>query len=173
MAAHAAMARPVRPAAEQPGQRMRARRWLRLVRDRKGQSLVEFSLAAGVLFMAIIGLMNTCLAVYSYHFVSYAARAGSRYASMHGYTSSSPAAQSDVQSYVRGLIYPGIKATSLTVTTTWSVYPSGGTCTPSATCNNPGNLATVRVQYSLNLSIPKMITKQLVVSSTSAVIIWQ
>ena len=61
----------------------------------------------------------------------------------------------------------------MTVTTIWTAYPTGSPCTPSSTCNNPGNLATVRASYSFPLSIPFGPTRTLTMTSTSEMVISQ
>jgi Flp pilus assembly protein TadG len=139
---------------------------------------VEFAVTASVLFLTLIGLMKICLAIYSYHYVSEAAREGARFAMVRGsactgFTSACPAASSDVQTYVRNLGYPGIVSTNMTVTTTWAAYPTGSPCTPSSTCNNPGNLAKVKASYSYPLSIPWGPTRTLTMTSTSEMVISQ
>lgn len=135
--------------------------------------MVEFALSASVLFMLLIGLMKICLAVYTYHFVSEASRETVRYAMVHGSSASSPVSTNDqIQTFARSLGYPGIVSSKLTTTTTWDTYPTAGkSCTPSSTCNNPGNIITVKVSYAFPLSIPFMASRTLNMSSTSAMVI--
>ena len=140
---------------------------------------MEFAVTSSVAFLAIIGFMKMSLAIYTFHFVSEAAREGTRYAIVRGsscttFTTACPAATdgSDVQTYVRALAYPGITGSAMTVTSTYASYPSG-VCTPSLNCNNPGNLVTVKVQYAFPLSIPLMANKTLTMTSTSAMVISQ
>ena len=144
----------------------------------RGSASIEFAASASVLFLTLIGLMQICLAIYTYHYVSEAAREGARYAMVRGsacsgFASACPAASSDVQTYVRGLGYPGIVSSKMTVTTTWAAYPTGSSCTPSSTCNNPGNLATVKTSYAFPLSIPWGPSRTLTMTSTSAMVISQ
>jgi Flp pilus assembly protein TadG len=141
---------------------------------------VEFSLTASVFFMTLIGLMKVCLAIYTYHYISEAAREGSRYAMVRGATCAvsgvSCATATDgsgVQTFVKGLGYPGISTSGMTVTTTWSAYPSTGTCSPSTSCNNPGNLVKVKISYAFPLSIPFRTTTTYTMNSTSAILISQ
>lgn len=149
--------------------------WLRLARGDRGTAAVEFAATASVLFLTIIGMMKICLAVYTYHYISEAAREGTRFAmvrgsSCSGFTTACPASKSDIQSYVEGLNYPGISASNMTVTPSWSAYPTGKACVPLATCNNPGGLVTVQVQYAFPLSIPFMANQTYNMTSTSAMI---
>jgi Flp pilus assembly protein TadG len=151
-------------------------------RGEGGQAAVEFAMGAAVLMTSMIGMMKVSLAIYTYHFIAEAAREGSRYAMVRGYSCSPttgmtacPAAidGSDVVTYVKGLSYPGISTSNMTVTSSYSVYPSGGTCTPSANCNNPGNLVTVKVQYAFPLAIPFRANSTINMQSTSKMIITQ
>ena len=53
---------------------------MKSLRNEEGSALVEFGLSSAVLFMTLFGLMACCTALYSYIFVSEAAREASRYA---------------------------------------------------------------------------------------------
>lgn len=145
-----------------------------------GSAAVEFAVSASVFFMTLVGLMKICLAIYTFHFVAEAACEGSRYAIVRGsscnstyLTSACPATGGNISTYVKGLGYPGISSSAMTVTTTWGQYPTGRTCTPSSTCDNPGDLVTVKVQYAFPLSIPFMASKTYTMQSTSAMVISQ
>lgn len=139
----------------------------------QGSAAVEFAASTVVWFTTMVGLMGMCQAIYTYHYVSEAAREGTRYAMVRGNTASSPATNATVQTWVRGLGYPGIQPSLMTVTTTWAAYPSSGTCSPSTTCNNPGNAVTVQASYAYPLSIPYIAKKTLTMTSTSTMIIAQ
>ncbi len=148
-----------------------------LLRNEEGQSVVETALSSMVILTLFLGVMEVCMALYGYHFISEAAREGTRYAmvrgsSCSGSASACPAQASDVQTYVRGLDYPGISAANITVTTTWPT--TGASCTPSSLpCNNPGNLVQVKVQYRFPLSIPFVPSSILTMASTSKMAISQ
>lgn len=143
------------------------------LRSDSGSAMVEFAATAVVFFMTLIGLMKICLAVYTYHYVSECARETVRYAIISGSSSGSPVSTNTaIQTYARGLGYPGINTSLLTTATTWDTYPtSGGTCTPSSACNNPGNIVKVTVSYAFPLSIPYMSNRTLTMTSTSAMVI--
>jgi len=49
---------------------------------------------------------------------------------------------------------PGIDPSRMTVTVANAGYPAGVLCSPSAGCNNPGNMVTVTVQYNFSLNVP-------------------
>jgi Flp pilus assembly protein TadG len=143
-----------------------------------GSTIIEMALSMVVLSMILFGLLRICAALYTYHFVSDAAREGTRYAIVHGSACvvsgvSCTVTAAQIQTYVKNLGFPGINPAAITVTTTYAAYPAGTTCNPSAACNNPGNLATVKVQYVFPLSIPYVPTRTLTMSSTSAMVISQ
>lgn len=146
---------------------------LRQTGSERGSASVEFAATSVVMFMTLVGLMKVCLAIYTYHFVSEAAREAVRFAVVHGSSASSPVSTNDpVQSFTRNLGYPGIASTFLTTTTTWDTYPTaGGSCTPSSACNNPGNIVKVKVSYAFPLSIPFTSTRTWTMASTSAMVI--
>jgi Flp pilus assembly protein TadG len=166
------------PPLRECGLRTIGRQALHRARSESGAAIVEFALSAAVLLTVIFGMFAMCTALYSYHFVSEAAREGSRYAMVRGsgcstygkFTSNCPTTSAEVQTYVQSLDYPGITSTNLTVTTTWPT--TGSACTPTVTpCNNPGNLVKVVVSYQFPLSIPFIPTSTLTMTSTSQMVI--
>jgi Flp pilus assembly protein TadG len=160
------------------GRRSRALPLRRIGCDEHGAAALEFAVSAGFMFTMLMGLMKVCLAIYTYHYVAEAAREGSRWAAVRGsacsgFTSACPAAASDVQTYVQNLNYPGITSSLMTVTTTWSTYPAGKPCTPSATCNNPSDTVNVNASYAFPLNIPGLVHHTYTMTSTSMMIISQ
>ena len=145
----------------------------------RGSALVEFALSVTIMATLLFGTMAMSLALYSYHFIAEAAREGSRYAMVRGssctaysgFTSACPATPAQIQTYVRSLNFPGINPNQMTVTAAFSAYPTGGTCTPSALCNNPGNQVTVIVSYQLPVSIPFVPARTLTMTSRSQMVI--
>jgi len=157
----------------------RAARFARASRGEQGATLVETALSMVILLTVIFGVFEICLAVYTYHFISEAAREGTRYAIVRGaqcsgFASACPASSTDVQTYVKGIGFPGIDPSKMTVLPVWSSYTSGGNCPASpAPCNTPGNLITITVQYNFPLAIPFIPAKTLAMSSTSSMVISQ
>ena len=153
------------------------RRAINCINTEVGQSTLETALSAIAVLTLFLGVMEMCQALYTYHFVSEAAREGTRYAmvrgsSCTGFTSACPAQAADVQTYVRGIGFPGIVPADVTVTTTWPT--TGSSCTPSSLpCNNPGNLVQVIAQYRFPLSIPFVPSSSLTLTSTSKMAISQ
>lgn len=124
--------------------------------DRKlrGQAMVEFAIVATVTLTLIFGIIQAALALYAYSFVSYAARAGVRYAMVRGTNSGSPATNSSVQTYVQGLAV-ALNTSSLTVATTW---------TPN---ENQGSIVTVKVSYAFAPLVALVWSTTLNMSSTA------
>lgn len=140
---------------------------LRRAGSEHGSAIVETALSFIVLLTMIFGILAISLALYTYNFIADAAREGTRYAmvrgsSCQGFASACPAQASDVQTYVKGLTFPGIKPSAMTVTTTW---PVGN--------NNPGNPVKVTVQYQFPLAIPFLTARTLSLKSSSQMVISQ
>jgi Flp pilus assembly protein TadG len=143
-----------------------------------GSALVENALSLGLLFTLVFGIMEIGWALYSYHFISEAAREGTRYAIVRGSSCAAAGSlctdvsQTNIQNYVENLGFPGINSGNMTVTATWPT--TGAACTPStAPCNNPGNLVQVTVAYKFPLSIPFVKASTINMASTSEMVISQ
>jgi Flp pilus assembly protein TadG len=119
-------------------------------RDEQGASLVEFALCSSVLFMSLFGIFALSGALYSYIFVSEAAREASRYALVRGYECTGftdcGITSDQINTYVKNMGYPGINSSNVTASAAWS-----GSNTP---INAPGNTVTVTVTYNLPMTIP-------------------
>ena len=158
------------------------------IRGEEGIALIEAALTAVVLLTMIFGLLQISWALYAYHFVSDAAREGSRYAIVRGSDSctNTPnltncnATADEIKTWVKGLGYPGIDSSKMSVTTTWLTATTSGTpatttwstCS-TGTCNAPGNMAKVVVSYAFPLNIFFLSKSTLNVSSTSEMVISQ
>jgi hypothetical protein len=148
-----------------------------LIAEESGGSMVEIALSSTVLLAVLICMLQICLVLYAYCCTAMAAREGTRFAIVRGsscnsFASYCPAAKADIQAYIQGLQFPAVNAASFGVTTTYSAYPSG-TCSPSASCNNPGNLVKIQVTYSYPISLPMVSKMTFSLSSTSQMIISQ
>jgi Flp pilus assembly protein TadG len=152
------------------------------MRGEEGSVLVESVLSIIILLTFLFGVMEAGLAIYSYHFISEAAREGTRYAIVRGSlagtancTAPGPptckAQSADIQTYVKGLGFPGINPANMTVTPTWSVYPNSSSCPATGPCNSPGNLITIQVQYNFPLRVPFVPPQTYAMTSTAAMII--
>ena len=155
-------------------------------KDEAGSAIVEMALSSTVLFAMFFGVFQMSMASYTYHYVSDAAREGSRYAIVRGSTSCTNisglsgcnATSSMISDYVKNLGYPGINSTQyMTVTTTWYTpsvaTPTTWTLCSSGTCNAPKNLVKVVVTYAFPLSIPFVPKRTINVTSTSQMVVQQ
>jgi Flp pilus assembly protein TadG len=131
-----------------------------------GSTVVELALSIILLMTLIFGIAEFSRALYTYHFISNAAREASRYAIVRGASCSSwasacPASAADIQSYVRSITPEGINPNAVTVTTTW---------TPN---NSPGNLVKVNVQYGFTFDLPFLPLGTMHMASDSQMVISQ
>lgn len=170
-------------------------RWMRRLRSDTGSTLVESALSITILLTLLIGIMEGCLLIYSYHFISNAAREGTRYAIVRGatwgtppwspldsngldvpkpcgsYTDAGCTTNADqIQQYVQSLAFPGIDASQINAKTTWYSLP-GGTSGP--TYNNYGDYVQVKVTYTFPFNVPFIPRQSLTMSSTSEMVISQ
>jgi Flp pilus assembly protein TadG len=140
----------------------------------RGSTLTEFAFILPVLCMCLFGVIDFGRALYSYYFVSDAAREASRWASVRGdtctdYTDACPAKPSDVSDYVASIVPAGIDKKALSVSTD-SVRPGGvvNSCTKSY---DPGCAVKVTVNYNFKFIFPFLPASTLRMHSTSEMII--
>ena len=110
-------------------------------RNRRRATMVEFTLFFILFMMLSLGLMELGLAVWTYSTMSHAARAGARYALVHG--SANPIGDGDTtvaQVVSRNAI--GLDPSSLIIATS---YDAGDPAVPAP--NVKGNVVQVRVRY--------------------------
>ncbi len=170
------------------GKRNRALNLRAILLETEGSSLVETALACTILLAVFVGIFDMSMGAYTAHSLSEAAREATRYAIVRGSNcvnlTGCGASNTDIQTFVQNLKFPGIKAASLTTTTTWyNVSMNTATTPPTASlascgtspsgCNMPGNQVLVQVSYSFPLSIPYWGSRTLTLKSTSAMIISQ
>lgn len=167
-------------------------RLLRLAREEQGAELVEFAMTAWLLMLVVFGIFQCGFAMYAYHFMSYAAQQGSRFAMVRGYTwsqnisttcaTSAPpnftmkydctASTTDIQNYVQSLATPGIITGGLTMNTTSSYVWSGTAAACTTNANSPGCPVTVTVNYTFHF-LPFLPIASLPLSATSQKVILQ
>jgi Flp pilus assembly protein TadG len=127
-----------------------------------GAELVEFALILIALLMFLFGIMDFGRALYAYHFVSNAAREGTRYAISRGSTCKGcTAGPDDISDYILTNAPPGIDTSKLTVTTTWN---------PD---KNPGSVVNVQVSYNFRFFFPLLPTSAVAMNSASQMVISQ
>ncbi len=155
----------------------------KLVRQERGDSMAEFALSVVVLLTAIFGIMDCSRALFVYHFVSYAAQEGTRYAIVHGSefsgtscaTTSSyscDATGANITSFVKGLAPPGVGTVS--VTPTWpGKQPNGSTTGCSTTASVDGCLVKVKVSVTFNFVLSYLPASSMTFTSTSQGVVQQ
>jgi Flp pilus assembly protein TadG len=93
----------------------------------------------------LFGIIAFGYAMYTYNFVSDAARDAVRYAIVHGSNSLDPASETDIQNFVKDELQ-GLDANELTVSACWQA--TGGSCETDPSGNNsPGDVVAVTVTY--------------------------
>jgi Flp pilus assembly protein TadG len=164
-----------------------AKRRYRAVLREEGSALVEFALVVIVALTFMYGIMDFSRFLYTDHFLSEAAREGTRYAIVRGSTWGSTtcgstttfscnASAANVISYVQGLTPPGITGSSLTVTATWpGTAPTGAAtaCNTGLGANSPGCLVQVQVSYPYKFLFPFLPKSTWTITSTSEMVILQ
>lgn len=160
-------------------------RVFRCLRNEEGATLFETAVASTIFLAMLIGVLQMMLAVSTFNYVSDAAREGTRYAIVRGSASctNTPslsncnATAGQIQTYVQGISYPGMKAASLSITTTWlsasSSYPTSWSACTSGTCNAPGNLVKIVATYPFSFSVPFVPKATINLTSTSQMVISQ
>lgn len=147
--------------------------------DDAGATIVEFAVASSALFMLLFGIIQACLALYTYNYVSDAARVCTRYASVRGSSCSGMpdcnATGAQIQTYLRSIPYPGINSSDLNASAAW--YSASATQPTTWTacgtqCNAPGNAVAVQVTYAFPLHIPFWANATVDLSSTSQTVIY-
>ena len=126
----------------------------------RGQAVMETAISAVVFLTLLLGIIDFSYGLYTYDLVSYAAKIGSRWAIVHGASSSSPATASDVQNYIASQI-AGLDPSKLQVTTSWS---------PN---NNPGSTVSVQVSYNFSFADPLVPARTLTLNASSNGIVAQ
>jgi Flp pilus assembly protein TadG len=150
----------------------------RVGRASTGSALVEFALCSGVFIMMTFGMIQCCLGLYAYNFVSDSARLATRYAAVRGSSCSGMSdcgiTASQLQTYVRADVFPGINKNNLTTSTTWysasASQPTTWTACGSQ-CNAPGNAVQVQVTYTFPLNVPFWRNQNLSLTSASRLVI--
>ena len=92
---------------------------IRLKRNSAGDAMVEFAITALVFLLLVFSILNFSMAAYAYNLVSYAAREGTRYASVRGSSATTPAGATDIEQFVKGES-AGLNPSNLIVTTVWN-----------------------------------------------------
>jgi hypothetical protein len=146
----------------------------------RGNALIEFALVIPFLLAVMFGVIEFGRALYTYHFVSDAAREASRWACVRKNCKGvllpgCPAKPGDVVNYVISIAPPGIDTSpqKLVVSPAWVVAPGTGTAC-ALLPNGPGCQAVqVIVTYNFKFILPFMPTSTYPMQSTSEMVILQ
>jgi|SRR5579862_4451921 len=164
------------------------RRQLSKLAGEEGATIIEFAYASMAMMTLLFGILEACLALYSYDFTSESARDGARYMIVRGAKCSASgfgcgAGNSDVQTFLRAENFPALNMNNLTTHTywytaaaappnmTWSTLCS--TDTYSATCAVQGNAVKVVVTYPFTMNIPFMPPLTVSMSNSAQMVISQ
>lgn len=116
----------------------------------RGQTLVEFALAASIALTLILGVIEFGRALYAYDLVAQAARVGTRYAAVHATipphdcsnaSVGTTPCETDITAYIKTKM-TGVDLTKIATTFTWE--PASSTCTAKA---SPGCYVQIEVDY--------------------------
>lgn len=149
-----------------------------------GSAMVELALTFMAFALLMFGIMDFGWAVYAQTFCYTASQDAVRWASVHGSESSTPAAESDVQTYIRNEAV-GLITSNVTVLTCWyttstpipsisanSLPAAGSANCPGPTGNNsPGSNVLVVVQYPFSMLSGLALKQNLTFSSTAVSVI--
>ena len=142
---------------------------MRKLKGEDGNNLIEYALVFMVFMSLLLGIVDFSRALYSYHFLSNAAREATRWAAVRGSTCANdgsctaPASPADIQTYVTNITPPGVDSTKLTTTPSWP--PTGAACPGGV--NNPGCTVEVQVSYQFDFVVPFIRSTPLTLSSSS------
>ena len=147
-----------------------------------------------LLLTLMFGVIETSMAVYSFHFVANAAHEATRYAIVRG-SSWNPttcdgtgsagsgygsaqcqASAADIQNFVATRNFPGVNITAGDVCVEYfSAVPSSvsTSCTSNSTPNAPGDIVQVTVTYPFTFNVPGFPAYTVSLSSTSQSVIAQ
>jgi len=135
-----------------------------------GTTLVEFAMVFLLLMAVLFGICEFGTVLYTYHFVSHAAKSATRYAAVNGAScgagGDAQCTQADaaaLQCYVTGgagctlpgIMPSGIDPTRVNVAASWPLIPKGPTIC-STTANAPGCTVEVTVCYDYKFLFPLM-----------------
>lgn len=139
--------------------------------NQDGNVLVEQALVIVLLLTVMFGIIDCARMLYTYHFVSNAAREATRWASVRGASCSVslPGCQADssnISTYVKNVSGMGLDPSLITATPSWPSTTPG-----CATKNNPGCVVTVQVVYNYKFFFPFMPSGTFNLQSTSEMVI--
>lgn len=138
---------------------------------------MEYALVIVVFLTIVFGIVDFGRAVFTYHYLSAAARDATRWAAVNGYTCSDDgsctypngAATTDIQNFVSNNAPSGIAPSRLTTTVTYANPNSLAIC--SSHNNYPGCVVVVQVSYAFNFVAPLVRANDITLQSKSQMVI--
>jgi len=122
----------------------------------RGGTILEFAFALVMTFVLIFAIVDFARALYSYHFISEAAREATRFASVRGTASCGTSVtpcnvrEAEIEDYVETITPQGIDPAGVNTTAFWPV-----TGTPKCDGTpNPGCPVQVTVKYKFSFIFP-------------------
>jgi Flp pilus assembly protein TadG len=157
--------------------------------NERGSAIMETAMSTVIFLTFLFGIFETGFALYTYFFISEAAREGTRYAIVRGSTAGGSgtacasysaydcqASKAQIKSYIQNLGLPGINPANMTIPDpVWTAYTNAANTCPASPnpCNSPGNQVAITVQYNFPFVLPFAPKLTYTMSSTSAMIIAQ
>lgn len=156
---------------------------------KRGSALIEFAVASMVFLAFVFGTIDFARFLYAYEFVTFAARAGARYAMVRGATCASTngsawcgtggpaggASAAQIETFIKAMNLPGIDPgpSGLTMNKTITfVWPAtGAACNSANGINYPGCPVQVQVSYPYVSSIPFVHITTFTLYATSEMVI--
>lgn len=168
----------------------------RALGEEEGSELVEVSICFLMVMCLVFCVIESCWAVYTFHYLGHASHEAARYAIVHGgswtsncdgsgsagsgYGSSMcTASTSDIANYVAKRQFPGISLSASDVCVEYfSSLPSSSstTCTASTgstLANSPGDVVQVTITHPFTLTMPLLPSYTWNLKSTSQMVIAQ
>jgi Flp pilus assembly protein TadG len=135
--------------------------------------LIEFALFFLLFLVTAVALMEMGRGVWTFTTIAHAARAGARYAIIHGELNPIPNDGTTIEDVVKANAV-GLDPTDVTVTTKYEHYDEvGGTWQTGSSHNERSNVVEVKVNYPFRLVTGSLVLAQntIQLSSTSRMII--
>jgi Flp pilus assembly protein TadG len=164
-----------------------------LAQSEAGSSLVEFTVTVGVFLLLLFGVMEGAMMLYTYGVVNDNARAGARYAIVHGSgcsylttvkgtptatscydnaTGSTLAENSTLETFIQNYTLP-VPATGTMKVYTSNTYAPGGSACLTTGCAGSGDQVTVKITCPFNFALPFVPLATINMAGTSTMIISQ
>ncbi len=149
----------------------------------RGSALLEYAVIVTVFLMLIFGIIDFGRALYTYHYLSNAARDATRWSAVNGTTCNSDgscngtggmnngtASTTDIKNYVKNNVPSAIDPAKLTTNVNF-LNSNGPTACGSGGLAAPGCTVQVQISYAFNFVTPLVFNKTMTLSSTSEMVI--